>query len=235
MERNTARILGTSIARKQTVALTGLILVTFVVLHLAGNLLLFAGPDTFNSYAEHLRGLGPLLWMMRVVLLIGVLIHITLTILLTLENLRSRGTPYEVKNDFGETSFAKKTMIYTGLLVFFFLFLHLSDYSFAVKTGPATAVATAVGAPEELGLFGLVWNSFLRPWRSVVYVLAVSCVGLHVSHGIESLCQTMGAKPEGYMPIIRRISVGIGVLVGVGFSSIPVYVWIRHLTVGFGV
>jgi succinate dehydrogenase / fumarate reductase cytochrome b subunit len=174
--------------------------------------------------------------MMRAGLIGAVLTHIALTIMLTLENRQARGGAYEILGDFGETSFAKKTMVYTGFLIFFFLFLHLADYTFADKTGPASdVVSRSSGETVNLGLFGLVWNSFLNPLRAAAYILAVCCVGLHVSHGIESFCQTLGAKPEGYMPIIRRVSVGVGILTAVGFSAIPLYVWIRHFTMGLGV
>lgn len=226
------KFLNTSVVKKQLVAVTGLLLVGFILGHLGGNFLIFVGPSAFNAYAAHIQGLGALLWLVRLGLLATVATHIVFTIKLTYENHAARGPRYAISSDFGETSFAKKTMIYSGGLIACFVLLHLSDFTFADKEGPASAVITSSGDPVNLGLYGLVWNSFLRPWRIVVYLVAVGLVGLHISHGIQSVIQTIGLPHDSYMPAITRASNAAGLLVALGFASIPVYVVVRHFTIG---
>ncbi|HOJ33281.1 MAG TPA: succinate dehydrogenase cytochrome b subunit [Candidatus Hydrogenedentes bacterium] len=223
-----------SVGKKQIVAITGLMLVGFILVHLGGNFMLFGGPEKFNGYAEDLHRLGPILWAARAILLVAVSVHITLTFSLYLENRNARGTPYAVYADFGNTTFAKRTMILTGGLIFFFVVTHLSDFTFASKTGPRTVIP-GVNGDASLGLFGLVWMSFLRPWRVVLYIGAVCMLGMHLSHGIQSFLQTLGINHSQWTPYIERVSNLIGVLVALGYSMIPLYVVIRHLTVGVGV
>jgi len=219
------RLLGASIIKKQIVAITGLGLAGFVVFHLSGNLLIFLGPEAFNGYAEKFEKLGELKWLPRAGLILFAFLHVYFTILVVLENREARGSRYAVRNDFGSTSWAKKTMIYSGLLVFFFLFIHIGDFTLPEKTGPTTVVP-GVADGESLGLYGLVWNSYLVWWRSLFYVIAVCCVGMHLSHGIQSVFQTMGINHPVYTPLIKRTSIAIGAVVAVGFASIPLFVLI---------
>jgi succinate dehydrogenase cytochrome b subunit len=230
-----ASLLRSSIFRKQVVAVTGIMLVGFIVGHLGGNLLILIGPDVFNAYAEKLQSLGKLLWVVRLGLIAAVVLHIYFTILLTLENRAARGDRYAVANTKADQSqFAKKTMIYTGILLFLFIFLHIYDFTLADKHGPGSVVEAA-GTQDSLGLYGVVWNGFTNPLRNLIYVLAVCSVGFHTSHGIQSLFQTLGFFHERYTPLINRASIAIGLLLAVGFSVIPLYVMLRHYTIGIGV
>lgn len=223
MQPHLRNYIRSSVFKKQIVAVTGLMLVGFIIVHMGGNLIIFAGPEAFNKYAEALRATPLLLWFARAGLLTAVIVHIFFTVQLVLENRRARGDRYEVYSTFGSTSFAKRTMIYTGLLIFFFVFLHLYDFTFTPKDTPKSDIS---GIPHQL--YGLVWNSFLAPWRSIVYILAVCAVGLHLSHGIQSFFQTLGTNDDHVGPTIIKISRVIGLIVAVGFSSIPIYVLLKH-------
>ncbi|MBK7496202.1 MAG: succinate dehydrogenase cytochrome b subunit [Candidatus Omnitrophica bacterium] len=219
--------LRSSILRKQIVAVTGLILTGFLAGHLAGNFLIFLGPEAFNGYSEKLHAIPELLWLVRLGLIAAFLIHVITTILLTLENRQARGERYAVNGSKSEESlkFAKKTMIYTGLLVLFFLVLHLSDFTLSDKEGPASMIAAGEGnPPRNLGLYGLVWNSFLEPWRAGVYIAVMLVLGLHLSHGIQSLCQTLGFYRNDLVPRIRKLSLVLGLLAAIGFSSVPLFI-----------
>ncbi len=234
MNGQIGRLLKTSVVKKQIVAVTGLIGVGFIIVHLAGNTLIFMGPEAINGYSEVLHTIPELLWVARLGLIAAFVIHVYFTISITLENRAAREDRYAVHNDLGETNFAKKTMIYTGLLVFFFLFLHLTDFAMGDQSGPKSVLMGPDGE-ASYGLYGLVWNGFTSLPRVLFYVLAVSCVGLHLSHGIQSLCQTVGFFHDRYTPVIRRASNVLGALVAVGFSLMPLYVFIRHMTGGTGV
>ncbi len=218
-------LLSASIVKKQIVAITGLGLAGFVVFHLSGNLLIFLGPDTFNGYAAKLEGLGEFKWLPRIGLVVFAIVHVYFTVLVVLENREARGSRYAMQNDFGSTNWAKRTMIFSGLLVFFFIFIHLGDFTLPEKTGPTTVVP-GVTDGDSLGLYGLVWNSFLVWWRALFYVLAVCCVGMHISHGIQSVFQTLGINHPIYTPLIKHASLAVGIVVAAGFSAIPLFVLI---------
>lgn len=221
MSSKLSTVLNSSIFRKQISALTGLALVGFVLAHLVGNLLIFAGPEAFNDYAHQLQeiGHGKVIWLMRFGLISVFLIHIILTIMLTLENKKARNNRYEMTQSHGNRKFATQAMKYTGIMIALFIILHLIDFTFADKTGEASIVGG-----ENLGIYGLVWNSFHVWWRNIIYILAVSAVGLHLTHAIQSVCQTFGFNHNRYTPLIQKLSLIIGILVALTFSAIPIFV-----------
>lgn len=222
----------TSVAKKQIVAVTGLLLIGFILGHLAGNFAIFAGPEALNSYGEKIKALGPLLWAVRIALIFFAVVHIAFTIWVTVENRAARGEDYAIDNNFGRTSWAKKTMIYSGLLIFLFLFLHLSDFTFADKYGEQSVLGDS---GESFGLYGIVWNAFLNPLRVFVYILTMIVLGMHLSHGVQSFFQTLGIVGKESLPLLEKVSMALGIIVAVGYSSIPLYVIIRHYTIGPGV
>lgn len=211
-------------------------MIGFLVAHLTGNLLIYAGPEAFNAYAEKLAKLGPILWAMRIGLIVSVLLHVYLTLKLVQENRAARGQTYAVTEPKGKRSLAAMIMQYTGIFILIFLALHLYDFTFSSKSGPHSVI-TGLGNGESLGLFGVVWNSFkftdpLGWIRIPVYLIAVTCVGLHLSHAIQSVVQTFGFSHPRYTPIIRTASVAIGALLAVGFGLIPVYVMLAPQPLG---
>jgi succinate dehydrogenase / fumarate reductase cytochrome b subunit len=212
------RTLNTSIMKKQLVAVTGLMLVGFIAAHLAGNFTIFGGEEWFNSYAKHLEDLGIFLWVGHIGLVVLFSVHIALTVLVTLENRKARGPAYEASGDLGRTTFAKKTMIYTGILLALFILLHLWDFTFGDKHAD----------DGTLELFALVQASFLQPWRVAVYLLAMAALGFHLSHCIQSFFQTLGANDEESLPWLERLANAAGIVIALGFSSIPIYIIVRH-------
>lgn len=222
-----------SVGKKQVVATTALLLSLFIVAHLGGNIYLFLGPEAFNDYAKKLEGLGPLFWLLRAGLAATFLVHISFTLWVTADNWSARERRYAVKRDLGGTSFAKKTMIYTGILTFFYLLFHLSDFTLGNKTGPQSVVE-GMAEGESLYLYGLVYNAFGNPGRVLFYILAVCGVGLHLSHGIQSFIQTFGFFHPRYTPAIRKLSIAAGAVLALGFISIPIYFLIRNWTMASG-
>jgi succinate dehydrogenase / fumarate reductase cytochrome b subunit len=213
--------LSSSIGRKQIVALTGLGLIFFVIAHLAGNLLIFKGPDAFNQYASTLKSLGALLQVARVGLIAMFVAHIWFTVLLIIENKSARGQAYEVKKDIEGRSFATKTMKYTGPLVAFFLLIHLLDF-----TLPTFFVRNPIYLGIDLGLYGIVANSFQNPLRVLLYVLAMISIGCHLSHGIQSTAQTFGAVGTKKNTTLKKGAITLGTIIAIGFSSIPLYLYL---------
>src|SRR5205085_9055291 len=117
-----------SIGRKMIVAITGAILMLFVIGHLLGNLQIFLGPRWINDYAQHLRDLGPLLWLVRIVLLVSVLLHIYFTIWLAIDNRRARPDNY-VERQHIKATFASRHMVVSGLIVLVFIIYHLAHFT----------------------------------------------------------------------------------------------------------
>lgn len=216
-------LIKTSIGKKQVVALTGLLLIIFVVSHLIGNLLIFAGPKVFNGYAATLKEMRPLILLVELALLAVFLIHVLVTVLLVLENRRSAGfTRYAVANHRGNLSWATQTRTYTGLFLFAFILWHLFDFTFSNHSGPRSIIDH-----QSLGLYGLVYNSFLNPIHSLLYIIAMGCLGFHLAHGVQSFMQTFGFNHPRYTPMVLRFSRFFALVIAIGFSSIPVYVLIR--------
>src|SRR5690242_3761907 len=117
-----------SVGRKVIVAVTGVILILFVIGHLLGNLQIYLGPEWINSYSQHLRDLGPLLWIVRAILLVTVILHIYFTILLALENRRARPERYKAKEHVKAT-WASRHMAVSGLVVLAFIIFHLLHFT----------------------------------------------------------------------------------------------------------
>jgi succinate dehydrogenase / fumarate reductase cytochrome b subunit len=218
---NIKRYVSSSVGKKQIVAVSGLALVLFLIAHLSGNLLIFKGPEAFNTYAEMLHSLGGLLWVARIGLITLFGAHIWFTVLLILENKAARGGQgYQITKNVGNRSFATKTMRYTGPLVAFFLALHLIDFTLPISCG-----RSPVAMGLDLGLYGIVMNSFQNPLRVALYIAAMLSIGFHLSHGIQSTAQTMGMISSRKSKLIKKISVGLGTIIAIGFSAIPLYLY----------
>lgn len=215
------KYLNSSIGRKQVVAATGLMLILFVVGHLAGNLTFFFGPKLFNAYAHKLAHLRPGLYLIEGGLLFVFLIHIYFTVLLVHDNIRSRPIDYEVKKSTEQRSLATRLMPLSGVIVFLFVIWHLIDFTFADKNGAQSYLGNA---PINYELYGVVYNAFKNPLHSALYIIAMWAIGMHLSHGIESFSQTFGIKNLENALLIQRISNTAAVLVAGTFSLIPVYV-----------
>src|SRR6266581_8971350 len=120
-----------SVGKKMIVAITGIILILFVVGHLLGNLQIFLGPDWINGYSQHLRDLGPLLWLIRIFLLVTVVVHIYVTIRLAIDNRRARPERYR-ERDYVKATFASRHMVMSGLIVLAFIIYHLAHFTVRV-------------------------------------------------------------------------------------------------------
>jgi succinate dehydrogenase / fumarate reductase cytochrome b subunit len=219
------QVLKSSIAKKQIVAVTGLMLILFLIGHLAGNLYMYAGPEAFNAYAKKLASLRPGLLVVEIGLLAVFIIHLSVTALLVLENIKARGEiRYQVQKSRGNRSLATRLMPFTGTIILLFVGWHLLDFTFCDHHGPRSVLSDG----KSYGLYGVVYNAFLDPIHSGLYILAMICIGFHLSHGVQSFLQTMGFHHPCYTPIVKKISTGTGILIALGYSSIPIYIMIKQ-------
>lgn len=222
-----------SIGKKLIVALTGLALVLFLAGHLSGNLLIFVGREAFNDYAEFLHHAlhGAGVWIARIGLLTAVTLHIVATIQLTRENRAAR-----MRYAFDATIQATKSsriMIWSGLTILAFIIYHLLHFTVRVGNTYSSYIDS-----DHLAKTGLTRHD---AWQMVVdgfsvwyvvafYVIAMSLLCSHLSHGVASMFQTLGLRSKKSRPMIAIISKGYALLIWLGFISIPLSI----LLFGFG-
>lgn len=200
-----------SIAKKLLVATAGLLLCGFLVTHLAGNLFLLAGEESFNHYAEALEE-NPLIVPAEIVLAALFMAHILSSLKVKLENRKARPVAYAQYHSKGGRSLGSRTMIFSGLLLLTFLVIHIRTFKFGDKT---------------YGLFNLVATSFQNFWYMLFYVVAMLFLGLHLSHGFGSAFQTLGlAGHPKYKPLIQRTGFLFALLIAGGFAFLPVWAYV---------
>ena len=206
------KFFNSSVGCKATMALTGLALVGFLIAHLAGNLLVFKGPEAINLYAKTLRDFPVILWALRLGLLASFLLHIYAAIRLTALSKGSVG--YKVKH-YRKSRFVARSMALTGSTVLFFVLYHLAHLTFRL-THPEF---------QKLGhydVYEMLIQSFTSPLLSSFYVLSIICLMAHLVHGLQSFWRTLGLRHHKYNDLFNRSSLALGIILALSFISIPV-------------
>lgn len=214
------RPLRTSVGSKYVMALTGLGLIGFVLVHMVGNLLIFLGRDALNAYAKSLEDKGALLWAARGGLLAIFLVHVVLGLRLTRQNQAARGTPY-AREDTLRASWASRHMLLTGMVVLAFLIYHLLHFTFGVTDPENYKNVLARDSTNRPDVAEMVVRGFARLPVALGYVVAQVFLCLHLWHGGSSWFQSLGLNQPAYNPLLRAIGPGLALLVLVGNSSIP--------------
>jgi len=211
------RLLSDSIGRKVVMAITGLLMVLFVVGHLLGNLSIFAGADGINSYAAKLHSLPIVVWATRIVMGVAVLVHLVISIQITLENRAASPVRYAVARS-PRATFASKNMIWTGVMLGLFVLGHL--FHFTVRSFPGTVlVQDALG---RFDVYAMVSSAFASGIVPLVYVVAMLALFFHLSHGIQSTFQSMGLNNPKTMPGFTTGGKLLSAIFLVGYGAIPV-------------
>jgi succinate dehydrogenase / fumarate reductase cytochrome b subunit len=218
LDGRTARFWSATNGKKAVMALTGILLVGFVVVHLLGNLQAFAGVDKFNAYAHALKSMGPVLWGARLTLLTAVCLHIWSAFSLWRLKAEARPVDYVTKKSIAST-YAARTMYWSGPILLLFIIYHLMQFTFGV--GGTRFIESE---PYDNMVAG-----FEVPAIAVFYVLAMACLCLHLYHGIWSMLQTLGIHHPKYTPFLRTLAKIIAVALFLGFSSIPLAVMLGRL------
>lgn len=218
------RLFSDSIGRKVVMAVTGLLMVLFVVGHLLGNLTIFAGPDGLNAYAAKLHELAPVVWGTRLVMAASVLLHLYLAIQITLENSSAKPDKYAVSNSLRAT-FASKTMIWTGVILGAFVVYHLLQFTFRVTPD----VVVGFDSLDRFDVFTMVVTSLERFAIAALYVIAMISLFLHLSHGIQSAFQTLGLSNALLLPRYGLAGKVVSGIFLVGFGAIPLVILVGFL------
>jgi succinate dehydrogenase cytochrome b subunit len=215
-----------SVGEKMIVAVTGIILILFVIGHLLGNLQIFLGPDWINGYAQHLRDLGPLLWLVRIVLLATVIIHIYVTIRLAIDNRRARPDAY-VEKQHVKATFASRHMVMSGLIVLAFIIYHLAH--FTLRLTDRRFGLLKLDSLGHYDVYSMMVYGFQNPYVSAFYVLGLFLLSLHLSHGSSSFFQSLGLNNQKLAP---RLALGgrlFAWLLFIGYTSIPIAVMLGFI------
>ncbi|MBP5871388.1 succinate dehydrogenase [Streptomyces scabiei] len=209
-----------SLGKKTVMAVSGLIMLAYLVVHMLGNLKIFFGPDEFNGYAHWLRTLGEpflhhewALWIVRVVLVAAVVAHATAAYQLSRRDLRARPSRYVHRKR--RASYATRTMRWGGVILALFLGWHILD----LTTGTAHPGGFEAGHPYQN-----VIDTFSTWYGNVVYIAAVLALGLHVRHGFWSAAQTLGAGSRTRDRALRTAANVLALVLTAGFVSVPVAV-----------
>jgi succinate dehydrogenase / fumarate reductase, cytochrome b subunit len=213
------RVFSSSVGTKVLIGLTGLALFAYLILHLAGNLLILAGQETFNEYSHALIS-NPLVVPVEIGLLIIFIVHVYKTVRMWIGNQAARPVRYEKKEWAGyksRKSLSSTTMIYTGLTIFLFVLVHLKQFKYGAWY--------QIGDPPIRDLYRTEIEVFSSPVWVIIYVVCVLLVGLHLRHGISSAFQSIGADHPVYTRRLVVWGIVFAVVIGVGFAIIPVWVF----------
>lgn len=222
MSTAVSRYFVSSIGRKQLIALTGLLLCGFLVMHLLGNILILVSADAFNLYAHKLISLGVLLYVAEAGLALIFITHLGLALKVTLENKAARGQKYYVKNRTGRgETIMSASMPYTGLILLVFLVLHILQFKFGAY------YTTTVDGVEMRDLHRLIVEFFQSPLNVAWYVFAMTAAAVHTAHGFQSAFQTFGWNHNVWMPKIKNIGLVYAIFVGGGFALITIITHVK--------
>ena len=214
-----SNLINSSIGKKLTMALAGLFLCVFLVIHLTINLLMLLG-DGGATFEKAVAFMGlPIMKVLEVVLFAGFLLHIIYGIIAVIRNMIARPVGYAVANN-KQTSFFSKYMVHTGIIIALFLVLHFMHFYF-VKLGIVPVPAAANGNPHDF--YHMAIALFSNPFYSWMYVAVMMFLGFHLNHALQSAFQTMGWNHPLYTPIIKWVGTLYSIGIAVGFSIIPIY------------
>jgi succinate dehydrogenase / fumarate reductase cytochrome b subunit len=214
------RVFSSSVGTKLLIGLTGLALFAYLILHLIGNALIFAGPDTFNGYSHTLIS-NPLILPVEIGLLAIFLLHVYKAITNYLANQAARPVGYATKKYAGHTSrksVASSTMIWSGLTILIFVVVHVKQFKYGRWYGTAAESSIRDLARTEFEVFG-------RPLWVAFYVVATLIVGLHLRHGISSSFQSIGFDHPIYTRRLTMWGIALAAIIGGGLAFIPVWVY----------
>jgi len=217
-----ARASRSTIALKIAMAVSGLIFIGFVLLHMYGNLKAFEGHDAYNEYAEHLRTFGTpmlpyagLLWIIRAVLLISLVVHVYCAATLWRRARMARTVKYVMKKHVGAT-FASRLMRWGGITLLLFIIWHLLNFT--------VGKVNVAGGPTN-DPYNLLVDSFNSWWLTLIYLVAMSMLGAHLHHGIWSAAQTLGITGTARSrAVARNVAFTLAVIISGGFSLVPIFV-----------
>jgi succinate dehydrogenase / fumarate reductase, cytochrome b subunit len=205
----------TSVGKKAVMAVTGLIMVAYLITHVVANLMVFQGPAKINAYSAFLHGTGGALWAARLVLIAALVLHVLAAAQLTARRRAARPVAYAAGREPQISTLASRTIRWGGVLILVFLVYHILHFT----------LGTVHSSFVEGDPYHNVVAGFANPLVIVFYELALAAVGLHLYHGIWSSGRSLGVSPPAPHPLRRQLALALSVLIWAGFAVIPVAVY----------
>ena len=209
-----------SVGKKSVVAVTGVIFLLYVIAHMLGNLKIFFGITTFDSYSQHLRTLGAdifgyegVLWIIRVVLVASLVLHVWATVSLWRRANHARPIGYQHRQKVAG-SYTARTMRWGGVILLLFIVWHILDFT----------LGTVNPLPGDASAYQKLVASFDRPVVAVFYILAMVALGLHIRHGLWSAMQTLGGNSTARQASLKAFAAVVALAITVGFVIVPISV-----------
>lgn len=223
------RFFTSSLGQKYIMSLTGLFLITFLIVHLSGNLQLLTndGGESFNVYAGFMSH-NTIIRVISIGLYTFIILHAIQGIILAIYNRRAKGLKYKKGTPAGAT-WAAKNMALLGILIFAFLCIHMGDFWWKMRFTDDLAMVTYPGRhlPVE-DIYSYVHQKFQIDWIVIVYVIGVIALALHLIHGFQSAFQSLGLNHKKYTPALKAIGVIFSIVVCAGFALIPLYIYFNQ-------
>jgi succinate dehydrogenase / fumarate reductase cytochrome b subunit len=224
-------LFGSSLGKKYIMAISGCVLFLFVAGHLLGNLQVFLGPEAINRYGHFLQANLELIWPARLFLLLMIVLHIWSAARLSRENAAARPQTYAVFSPV-ESSYASRTMLMSGIIVFFFIVYHLLHYTAQVKYLNLTGqdFTTFTDSEHRHDIFKMMVVGFRSGWVSAFYIVGIGLLCLHLSHGVSSMFQSLGWRNKAFGPFLDKVAVVVAWLIFLGYISIPITILLGYGT-----
>jgi succinate dehydrogenase / fumarate reductase, cytochrome b subunit len=211
------RLWRSSLGKKYVMAITGLGLWIFVIIHMLGNLQIFLGPEKINAYAAFLKATPALLWSVRIGLLFVATLHVLAATQLVLSNRRARPVGYKFKKPVDST-FANRTMWISGLIIFAFTLFHLAHFTFGWVNPQFLRLEDAEGRHN---VYQMMIAGFSNPVVSIFYIVSMGLLLLHLSHGVSSLFQSLGLRSKKTFGFFDKLAKVSALALFIGNSLIP--------------
>ncbi|MCC6220015.1 MAG: succinate dehydrogenase cytochrome b subunit [Deltaproteobacteria bacterium] len=228
MQKKQGFFLNSLVGLKLVMALSGVMLLGFVIVHMLGNLQIFLGRDAFNAYAHFLKKNEGLLWGARLFLLAALLIHVSTALKLRQVNSSARGSDYVCKNTV-QASFASTTMLASGLLILVYIIYHLGHFTLGTFHPEVYSLSINRNNSGEHDVYYMTVRGFQNGVVALGYVLAMGVLFCHLSHAIASFFQTLGLSCPRNSSFLKKLSVVVAGVVFIGFVSIPISVQLGFL------
>ena len=216
------KILISSLGQKILMSLTGFFLISFLLVHLTGNLMLFKndGGTAFNAYANFMSTAG-IVRVAEIILVLGFLLHIFVAWQLTRHNQQTRPQHYAYTRPDTNSAWTSRNMGILGSIILIFLLIHLYNFWFQYKFHADIPLVPDAGYKD---MYWLVQKVFIEEWwYSILYIVAMVFLGFHLAHGFESAFQTLGIHHQKYTPFIKKLGLLFAIVVPAGFASMPIY------------
>ena len=207
-----------SLGKKYVMAISGLLLFLFVIVHMLGNLQVYLGPGPMNDYAAFLKSKPALLWTARTGLFVLAVLHISSALQLAAENRAARPESYAETKPIA--SLASRTIVVSGLVIFGFVIYHLLQFTLGV-TNPDYLQLRELGTGHH-DVYKMTVTGFSNPWVCGFYILSMGLLCMHLSHGVSSIFQSLGFRNSGNLRAIQRFARVSAIVIFIGNCSIPI-------------